>query len=125
NSNYMVTYEGVTKYIEMQQDDEASATAQKWAEQFITTTVCPECNGQRLNKEALHFKINEKNIAELADMDIQNLYNWFTEYESEVTEKQRLISTEIKKEILSRLQFLLDVGLGYLSLSRASASLSG
>jgi excinuclease ABC subunit A len=65
NSNYMVSYEGVTKYIEMQQEDEASATAQKWAGQFITTSVCPECNGQRLNKEALHFKINEKNIAEL------------------------------------------------------------
>lgn len=125
NSNYMVSYEGVTKYIEMQQEDEASATAQKWAGQFITTSVCPECNGQRLNKEALHFKINEKNIAELADMDIQLLYNWFSESVTEVSEKQRLIVNEIKKEILSRLQFLLDVGLGYLSLSRASASLSG
>ncbi len=125
NSNYMVSYEGVTKYIEMQQDDDASATAQKWAGQYITTFVCPECNGQRLNKEALHFKINGKNIAELANMDIQNLYNWFLESETEVTEKQRLIATEIKKEILSRLQFLLDVGLGYLSLSRSSASLSG
>ncbi|MDD4009840.1 MAG: excinuclease ABC subunit UvrA, partial [Fermentimonas sp.] len=125
NSNYMVSYEGVTKYIEMQQDDEASATAQKWAGQYITTSVCPECNGQRLNKEALHFKINEKNIAELADMDIQTLFDWFSDSETEVTEKQRLIATEIKKEILSRLQFLLDVGLGYLSLSRASASLSG
>src|SRR5690606_19265574 len=125
NSNYMVSYEGVTKYIEMQQEDEASATAQKWAGQFITTSVCPECNGQRLNKEALHFKINEKNIAELADMDIQSLYNWFSESVTEVSEKQRLIVNEIKKEILSRLQFLLDVGLGYLSLSRASASLSG
>lgn len=125
NSNYMVSYEGVTKYIEMQQEDEASATAQKWAGQFITTSVCPKCNGQRLNKEALHFKINEKNIAELADMDIQSLYNWFSESVTEVSEKQRLIVNEIKKEILSRLQFLLDVGLGYLSLSRASASLSG
>lgn len=125
NSNYMVSYEGVTKYIEMQQEDEASATAQKWAGQFITTSVCPECNGQRLNKEALHFKINKKNIAELADMDIQSLYNWFSESVTEVSEKQRLIVNEIKKEILSRLQFLLDVGLGYLSLSRASASLSG
>ncbi|MDD3188105.1 MAG: excinuclease ABC subunit UvrA [Fermentimonas sp.] len=125
NSNYMVSYEGVTKYIEMQQDDDASATAQKWAGQYISTSVCPECNGQRLNKEALHFKINEKNIAELADMDIQTLFDWFSVSETEVTEKQRLIATEIKKEILSRLQFLLDVGLGYLSLSRASASLSG
>ena len=74
NSNYMVTYEGVTKYIEMQQEEDASATAQKWAGQFITTSTCPECNGQRLNKEALHFKINDKNISQLADMDIQSLY---------------------------------------------------
>jgi excinuclease ABC, A subunit len=125
NSNYMVSYEGVAKYIEMQQEDDASATAQKWAGQFITTSVCPECKGQRLNREALHFKINGKNIAELAGMDIHALRDWFIESESDVTEKQRLIAEEIKKEILSRLQFLLDVGLGYLSLSRASASLSG
>ncbi|RNC66852.1 excinuclease ABC subunit UvrA [Proteiniphilum sp. X52] len=125
NSNYMVSYEGVAKYIEMQQEDEASATAQKWAGQFITTSVCPECHGQRLNREALHFKINGKNIAELAEMDIQSLYQWIISSETEVTEKQRLIAGEIKKEILSRLGFLLDVGLGYLSLSRASASLSG
>lgn len=125
NSNYMVSYEGVAKYIEMQQEDEASATAQKWAGQFITTSVCPECHGQRLNKEALHFRFNGKNIAELAEMDIQTLYNWIISSEKTVTEKQRLIAEEIKKEILSRLQFLLDVGLGYLSLSRASASLSG
>lgn len=125
NSNYMVSYEGVAKYIEMQQEDEASATAQKWAGQFITTSVCPECHGQRLNREALHFKINGKNIAELAEMDIHSLYHWIISSETEVTEKQRLIAGEIKKEILSRLQFLLDVGLGYLSLSRASASLSG
>lgn len=125
NSNYMVSYEGVAKYIEMQQEEEASATAQKWAGQFITTSVCPECNGQRLNKEALHFRINEKNIAELAEMDIEALYQWFAQSESAITEKQRLIAGEIKKEILSRLQFLLDVGLGYLSLSRSSASLSG
>lgn len=125
NSNYMVSYEGVAKYIEMQQEDEASATAQKWAGQFITTSVCPECHGQRLNREALHFKINGKNIAELAEMDIQSLYNWIISSETAVTDKQRLIAGEIKKEILSRLQFLLDVGLGYLSLSRASASLSG
>ncbi|HOV35233.1 MAG TPA: excinuclease ABC subunit UvrA [Dysgonamonadaceae bacterium] len=125
NSNYMVSYEGVAKYIEMQQDDEASATAQKWADQFITTSVCPECHGQRLNKEALHFKINEKNIAELCEMDIRELYEWMNDLDKHISEKQRTIAEEIKKEILSRLQFLLDVGLGYLSLSRASASLSG
>ena len=124
-SNYTVSYEGVVKYIEMQQDEDASATAQKWAGQFITTSRCPECQGQRLNKEALHFRINNKNIAELAAMDIQELYEWFLGSHSEVSERQRLIAEEIRKEILSRLQFLLDVGLGYLSLSRASASLSG
>lgn len=86
NSNYMVSYEGVAKYIEMQQDDEASATAQKWAGQFISTSVCPECNGQRLNKEALHFRINGKNISELAEMDIEELYQWFVQSESAVTE---------------------------------------
>ena len=125
NSNYMVSYEGVTRYIEMQQEDEASATAQKWAGQFITTSVCPECHGQRLNREALHFRINGKNIAELAEMDINSLYQWIISSETDITEKQRIIAGEIKKEILSRLQFLLDVGLGYLSLSRSSASLSG
>ena len=125
NSNYMVSYEGVAKYIEMQQEEDASATAQKWAGQFITTSLCPDCNGQRLNREALHFRINGKNIAELSQMDIRELYDWFLYSETEVTEKQRLIAEEIRKEILSRLQFLLDVGLGYLSISRASASLSG
>jgi excinuclease ABC subunit A len=125
NSNYMVSYEGVARYIEMQQEEDASATAQKWAGQFITTSVCPECNGQRLNKEALHFRFNGKNIAELAGMDIRELHEWIIQSESAVTEKQRLIAEEIKKEILNRLQFLIDVGLGYLSLARASASLSG
>ncbi len=125
NSNYLVSYEGVAKYIEMQQDEEASATAQKWVEQFITTSVCPECNGQRLNKEALHFKIDNKNIADLSTMDIRSLYDWMKNFDSNISTKQQLIATEIKKEILSRLQFLLDVGLDYLSLSRASASLSG
>jgi len=124
-SNYLVTYEGVAKYIEMQQDDDASATAQKWAGQFITTTVCPECHGQRLNKEALHYRINGKNIAELAEMDIRRLYDWMDDLDHHLPEKQRIIAGEIRKEILSRLEFLLDVGLGYLSLARASASLSG
>lgn len=125
NSNYMVAYEGIAKYISMQQDEEASATAQKWAGQFISTSVCPDCKGQRLNKEALHVRIHDKNIADLAQMDIRNLYEWMSEMDNYVSEKQRLIAEEIKKEILSRLSFLLDVGLGYLSLSRASASLSG
>lgn len=125
NSNYSVTYDGIAKYIDMQQDDDASATAQKWAGQFISTSVCSECNGQRLNKEALHFRFNNKNISELADMGIKQLHDWFVDAENHVTERQRIIAEEIKKEILDRLSFLLDVGLGYLSLSRASSSLSG
>ena len=125
NSNYMVSFEGVLKYIDMQQDDEASSAAQKWAGQFITKMECPECNGQRLNKEALHFKVKEQNIADLAQKDIVNLHEWVQDLSEGVTGKQLLIIEEIKKEILTRLSFLLDVGLGYLSLSRASASLSG
>ena len=124
-SDYVLYYEGVAKYIEMQQEEEASASAQKWAGQFITTSLCPECNGQRLNREALHFKINGKNIAQLADMDLRTLNSWFLNLNKEIGERERLITTEIKKEITTRLQFLLDVGLGYLSLSRRSASLSG
>ncbi|HUI33770.1 MAG: excinuclease ABC subunit UvrA [Dysgonamonadaceae bacterium] len=125
NSNYLVSFDGVLKYIDMQQEDDASAAAQRWAAKFITKTVCPECNGQRLNKEALHFKIHDQNIADLAKKDIINLYDWIKNLDKNVSGKQRLIIDEIKKEILTRLSFLLDVGLGYLSLSRASASLSG
>ena len=125
NSNYMVAFEGVLKYIDMQQDDDASSAAQKWAAQFITKMECPECNGQRLNKEALHFRVKDQNIADLAQKDIVNLYEWVQDLSEGMTGKQLLIIEEIKKEILTRLSFLLDVGLGYLSLSRASASLSG
>lgn len=125
SSTYTVAFEGVAKYINMQQESEASATAQKWANQFIKTATCPDCNGQRLNKEALHYKINDKNIAELAEMDIQQLYDWIQTMDEHISEKQRHIATEVKKEILSRLSFLLDVGLSYLSLNRASATLSG
>lgn len=124
-STYSVTFEGVAKYINMQQESEASATAQKWANQFIKTTICPECKGQRLNIEALHYKINGKNIAELSVMDIQELYDWVQTLDENISDKQRFIAAEIKKEIISRLTFLLDVGLSYLSLNRASASLSG
>lgn len=124
-STYSVTFEGVAKYINMQQESEASATAQKWANQFIKTTTCPDCKGQRLNIEALHYKINDKNIAELSVMDIQELYDWVQTMDEHISDKQRFIAAEVKKEILSRLTFLLDVGLSYLSLNRASASLSG
>ncbi|MFT4169012.1 MAG: excinuclease ABC subunit UvrA [Dysgonomonas sp.] len=124
-SSYTVAFEGVAKYITMQQDSDASATAQKWANQFIKTSLCPECKGQRLNIEALNYRINDKNIAELAAMDIQQLYDWIQTMDEHISEKQRHIAAEVKKEILSRLSFLLDVGLSYLSLNRASATLSG
>lgn len=124
-STYTVAFEGVAKYITMQQDSEASATAQKWANQFIKTSTCPECKGQRLNLEALHYKINGKNIAELSVLDIQELYDWVEVMDQHISEKQRQIASEVKKEIQSRLSFLLDVGLSYLSLNRASATLSG
>ncbi len=125
NSNYFLSYEGVAKYILMQQDSEASASAQKWAEQFIKMTACPECGGQRLNQEALHYRIAGKNIAELAAMDISELHGWLDGVEDRLDDKQRQIAIEILKEIRSRLTFLLDVGLDYLSLNRASATLSG
>lgn len=124
-SNYVVAFDGVAKYIEMQQDSDSSASAQKWAEQFIKTDVCPECKGQRLNKEALHYKIDGKNISELAEMDIQHLYDWIQDMDEHISDRQKVIATEIKKEISSRLSFLLDVGLNYLSLNRPSVTLSG
>lgn len=119
------TYDGLVKYIQMQKDAGLSAKEQRWAERFSVMQACPECGGARLNKEALHFRINGKNIHELATMDISRLQEWLSELAPNLTEKQRAISAEIVKEIQSRLSFLLDVGLGYLSLNRASASLSG
>ena len=125
SSDYFVTYEGVVKYIQMLQEKDASATAQKWAEQFAKTTVCPECKGAKLNKEALHFRIHDKNINELSNMDINELYDWLMKVDKFLTDKQKTIAAEILKEIRTRLKFLLDVGLDYLSLNRSSVSLSG
>ena len=125
NSNYFLTFDGLIKYIEMQQQSDATAKAPKWAGQFVTTVSCPECGGARLNKEALHYRIDGKNIAELTGMDIAELYQWLDGIEDRLPEKQAAIAREILKEIRSRLQFLIDVGLEYLSLSRASATLSG
>lgn len=125
NSNYFLTFEGLVKYIEMQQQADASATAQKWAGQFVTTVQCPECHGARLNKEALHYRIDGKNIAEVSDMDISELREWLHDIENRLPQKQAVIAGEIVKEIRSRVQFLSDVGLEYLCLSRASATLSG
>lgn len=124
-SNLILSFEGVLHYIEMQQDSEASATAQKWANQFSKVATCPECNGQRLKKEALHFRIDGKNIAELSNMDLSELKEWVDTVEQKMSKKQSKIASEILKEIRSRLGFLLDVGLDYLSLNRTSVTLSG
>jgi excinuclease ABC subunit A len=124
-SNYFMSYEGVIKYIEMQQDDEASTEAQKWSGQFYSRGVCPECKGDRLNKEALHFFIGDKNIAALTKMDISDLYEWTCHALENLSATQQTIGAEIIKEISNRLKFLIDVGLEYLQLNRNSATLSG
>ncbi|WP_373718166.1 excinuclease ABC subunit UvrA [Bacteroides heparinolyticus] len=124
-SDYFVTFEGVVKYIQMLQEKDLSATAQKWADQFAKTAVCPECHGAKLNKEALSFRIHDKNIYELSTMDISELYAWLTNVDSFLSSKQQQIAGEILKEIRTRLKFLLDVGLDYLSLNRTAVSLSG
>ena len=124
-SNYFLTFDGLIKYIEMQQDDTATSVAQKWAGQFFSRAVCPECGGARLNREALHFKLNDKNIAQLAAMDINELRDWIEDLHNHVTPVQWEIAREIVKEISSRLNFMLEVGLDYMSLNRNSASLSG
>ncbi|MBO4814781.1 MAG: excinuclease ABC subunit UvrA [Muribaculaceae bacterium] len=123
--NYFMAYDGLVKYIEMQQSDDATTQAQKWAGQFYSRCTCPECGGQRLNREALHFFINGKNIAQLAAMDISELHDWMSDLHNHVTPTQWKIAAEIVKEINARLSFLLQVGLDYVSLNRTSASLSG
>ena len=125
NSNYFLNYDGILKYIEMQQENTASATEQKWANQYSKTSKCPECNGQRLRKESLFFRIHDKNIAELAEMDMLELNEWLKNVEQFMSDKQKTIASEILKELKSRLQFLLDVGLNYLAMNRPSLSLSG
>ena len=119
------TYDGLVKYIQQQKDTSVSAKELRWAEQFSVMHTCPECGGARLNKEALHYRLGDKNIAELASMDISQLHEWLKNVDTLLSDKQRAIAAEIIKEIQSRIGFLLDVGLGYLSLNRASASLSG
>ena len=121
----IATYDGLVKYIQQQKDTSVSAKELRWAEQFSAMQECPECKGARLNKEALHYRLGGKNIHELASMDIANLHEWLRELDADLTEKQRAIAGEIVKEIQSRIGFLLDVGLGYLSLNRSSVSLSG
>ena len=125
SSDYFMNFEGVVKYISMLQDNDASATEQKWAEQFAKTAVCPECGGAKLNKIALSYRLHDKNIYELSCMDINELYDWMQQVNPFLSHKQGIIAAEILKEIRTRLKFLLDVGLEYLSLDRSSASLSG
>jgi len=124
-TNYFLSYDGILKYIEMQTENGASATEQKWANQYSKSIVCPECNGARLRKESLYFRMHDKNIADLAAMDIAELSKWLGTVEKYLSDKQKAIAIEILKEIRTRLQFLLDVGLTYLSLNRSSQSLSG
>ena len=124
-SNYFLSYDGLVKYIEMQQSENATSKAQKWAGQFFSRAVCPECHGDRLNKVALHFRLAGKNIAELARMDISELQEWMMNLHNVLPERQWAIAEEVVKEISTRLSFMLDVGLDYVSLNRSSASLSG
>jgi len=124
-SHYSGSYDGLVKYIEMQQDEDAGADANKWSGKFFSRAVCPKCGGNRLNKTSLYFFIDGKNIADVANMDIADLYEWTQGLEDRLDQTKRVVAEEILKEIRSRLKFLLDVGLDYLSLNRDSASLSG
>ena len=125
SSNSLYTFEGIIKYITMQEENATSKKANKWAEQFVSVVKCDVCDGQRLNWESLHFRIAGKNISELAQMELTDLYEWVCRTEQELGEKQKQIAGEIFKEIRTRLKFLLDVGLEYLSLDRQSMTLSG
>ncbi len=123
--DFFRTFDGIVKYIEMSQDDDAGYQSKKWSGQFFTRCTCPECNGDRLNREALHFFVDNKNIAELCRLDIEALYEWSKTVLDRLDDRDRQIAAEIIKEIAVRLHFLVDVGLGYLQLNRASATLSG
>ena len=134
SSDYFVDYDGVIKYLRSAMDDDDDSPAsrrkpslgsEKWAEQFLAECQCPECHGQRLNREALSYKVWDKNISELAAMDLNDLRQWLDQVEEHLDHQQQQIAHEILKEIRKRLSFLLDVGLDYLSLNRQSASLSG
>lgn len=123
--DYYVEFNGLVKYIQQMADTEMTAASQRWAEQFSKTTICPECQGARLNREALSYRFAGKAINELSNMDISELYEFLSRVEETLDSKKRAIAHEILKELLSRLKFLLDVGLDYLSLSRSSMTLSG
>ena len=123
--DYKIEFEGIAHFIKNQHDESGSTSIRRWAKEFMDEIKCPECEGSRLKKEALFFKINEKNIAELCDMDISDVTAWFLELDTHLSEKQKTIATEVIKEIKDRLNFLMNVGLDYLALSRSSKSLSG
>ena len=124
-TNYFETYEGLIKYIEMQQSDDAGSAANRWSGKFFSRVECPECHGDRLNREALHFFVDGMNIAQLTRMDIGRLYEWSCGVLDRMEPRDRAIASEIIKEINTRLRFLVDVGLDYIQLNRASATLSG
>src|SRR5574344_181450 len=125
SSDYFVAFDGVVKYLRTVMDNDDSASGQKWADQFLATCECSECHGERLNREALSYRIWDKNISQLADMDISELREWMNEVEDHLEPQQKKIAEEILKEIRTRIDFLLEVGLDYLALNRQSASLSG
>ena len=125
SSDYFTTFDGVVKYMRSVMENDDTASGQKWADQFLAVCQCPECKGMRLNKESLSYRVWDKNISELANMDIKALMTWLDEAEKHLDERQKAIATEILKEIRTRIKFLLDVGLDYLSLNRQSATLSG
>ncbi len=122
---YKIDFEGVLTFIENTYNNNDSTSLRRWAKEYMDDVICPTCEGSRLRKESLYFKVNQKNIAELANMDISELTTWFLDLPNHLTEKQQKIGSEIVKEIKTRLQFLHDVGLTYLSLNRSSKSLSG
>ena len=125
SSDYFVAFDGIIKYLRSVMDNDDSTSGQKWADQFLAECECPECHGQRLNREALSYKIWDKNISELASMDLSELREWLDQVEEHLDHQQQQIAHEILKEIRTRLDFLLEVGLDYLALNRQSASLSG
>lgn len=125
STDYFVAFDGIIKYLQTVMENDDSAASQKWASQFLATNECPECHGHRLRKESLSYKIWDKNISEVADMDISELNEWLSKVESHLEPQQAKIAHEILKELKSRVSFLLEVGLDYLSLNRQSASLSG
>lgn len=125
SSDYFVDFDGIIKYLHNVIENDDSASGQKWADQFQTVCQCPECNGQRLKRESLSYKIWDKNISEVANLDISELKEWLIEAKKHLNERQTKIASEIIKEIITRIDFMLEVGLDYLSLNRQSATLSG